>query len=62
MRARLRLVRALITEIIADVDEKAGEIVLVIRCKGGQHSELRLRKPKTGERGYRTPDALSAGR
>jgi DNA invertase Pin-like site-specific DNA recombinase len=60
MRARQRLVRALITEIIADVDEKAGEIVLVIHWKGGQHSELRLRKPKTGEHGCSTPeDAIS---
>lgn len=56
MRARQRLVRALITTMIAD--EKAGEIVLVIRWKGGQ-SELRLRKPKTGEHGCCTPkDAI----
>jgi hypothetical protein len=45
MRTRQRLVRALITEIVADVDEAAGEIVLVIHWKGGQHSELRVRKP-----------------
>ena len=51
MRTRQRLVRALITEIVADVDEKAGEIVLVIHWKGGQHSELRVSKPKTGEHG-----------
>jgi hypothetical protein len=43
--------RALITEIVADVDEEAGEIVLVIHWKGGQHSELRVRKPRTGEHG-----------
>jgi hypothetical protein len=59
MRTRQRLVRALITEIVADVDERAGEIVLVIHWKGGQHSELRVRKPKTGEHGCRTSqDAL----
>src|SRR6266851_189973 len=45
---RQRLVRALITEIVADVDQVAGEIVLVIHWKGGQHSELRVRKPRTG--------------
>jgi DNA invertase Pin-like site-specific DNA recombinase len=56
MRTRQRLVRALITEIVADVDEKAGEIVLVIHWKGGQHSELRVRKPKTGEHGCTTPE------
>ena len=54
MRTRQRLVRALITEIVADVDEPAGEIVLVIHWKGGQHSELRIRKPRTGEHGCST--------
>lgn len=49
MRTRQRLVRALIEDIIADVDEAAGEVVLVIHWKGGQHSELRIRKPQTGE-------------
>ena len=56
MRTRQRLVRALITEIVADIDEAAGEIVLVIHWKGGQHSELRVRKPKTGEHGCSTPE------
>jgi hypothetical protein len=60
MRARQRLVRALITEIVADVDEAAGEIVLVIHWKGGQHSELRLRKPRTGEHGCHTPQEALA--
>jgi DNA invertase Pin-like site-specific DNA recombinase len=60
MRTRQRLVRALITEIIADVDEAAGEIVLVIHWKGGQHSELRVRKPKTGEHGCNTPEQALA--
>jgi hypothetical protein len=36
MRTRQRLVRALITEIVADVDEAAGEIVLVIHWKGSR--------------------------
>ena len=60
MRTRQRLVRALITEIIADVDEAAGEIVLVIHWKGGQHSELRVKKPKTGEHGCSTPEQALA--
>jgi hypothetical protein len=60
MRARQRLVRALITEIIADVDTAAGEIVLVIHWKGGQHSELRVKKPKTGEHGCHTADEAIA--
>jgi len=56
MRTRQRLVRALITEILADVDEAAGEIILVIHWKGGQHSELRVRKPRTGEHGCQTAE------
>ena len=60
MRTRQRLVRALITEIIADVDEAAGEIVLIIHWKGGQHSELRVRKPRTGEHGCNTPEQALA--
>jgi DNA invertase Pin-like site-specific DNA recombinase len=60
MRTRQRLVRALITEIVADVDAAAGEIVLVIHWKGGQHSELRVRKPKSGEHGCHTSEEAIA--
>src|SRR5437660_11700115 len=60
MRARQRLVRALITEIIVDIDDVAGEIVLVIHWKGGQHSELRVRKPRTGEHGCSPPEQALA--
>jgi hypothetical protein len=60
MRARQRLVRTLITEIVADVDEAAAEIVLIIHWKGGQHSELRVRKPKTGEHGCCTSEQALA--
>lgn len=60
MRMRQRLVRALITEIIADVDEAAGEIVLVVHWKGGQNSESRVRKPKAGEHGCCTPEQALA--
>ena len=60
MRTRQRLVRALITEIIVDIDEAAGEIVLVIHWKGGLHSELRVHKPRTGEHGCSTPEQALA--
>jgi excisionase family DNA binding protein len=63
MRTRQRLVRALITDIVADVDEATREVVLVIHWKGGQHSELRVRKPRTGEHGCKTSeDALAVMR
>jgi hypothetical protein len=60
MRTRQRLVRALITEIVVDIDKAAGEIVLVIHWKGSQHSELRVRKPRTGEHGCSTPEQALA--
>lgn len=60
MRTRQRLVRTLIEDIIADVDEDAGEIVLVVHWKGGQHSELRTRKPQTGEHRRRASDEAIA--
>lgn len=56
MRCRQQLVRALVNEITVDIDKQAGEIVLIIHWKGGQHSELRLRKPRTGEHGCSTSD------
>ena len=60
MRARQRLLRALVTDIIAEVDEKAREVILTIHWRGGQHSQLRARKPKSGEHGCRTPEEALA--
>ena len=60
MRARQQLLRALIVDIIADVDEAAREVILTIHWRGGQHSQLRVRKPKSGEHGCRTPDKALA--
>jgi excisionase family DNA binding protein len=60
MRAHQRLLRALVTDIVADVDEAAREVVLTIHWRGGQHSQLRVRKPKTGEHGCRTSEQALA--
>jgi excisionase family DNA binding protein len=60
MRTRQRLLRALVADIIADVDEVAREVILTIHWRGGQHSQLRVRKPKTGEHGCRTPEEALA--
>jgi len=60
MRTRQRLLRALVTDIVADVDEAAREVVLTIHWRGGQHSRLRVRKPKSGEHGCRTPEEALA--
>ncbi len=56
MRTHQRLARCLIEDIVVEADSDAGEIVLVIHWKGGQHSSLRVRKPRTGEHGCRTAE------
>lgn len=60
MRKRPQLLHTLVQEIIADLDEKTREIVLTIHWRGGQHSQVRLAKPKSGEHGCRTPDEALA--
>jgi hypothetical protein len=46
MRARQRLLRALATDIIADVDEAAREVILTIHWRGGQHSSMAVAPQK----------------
>ena len=48
MRLKQRIVRILVHEIVADTDETAGEIVLLIHWAGGRHSELRIKKNASG--------------
>jgi excisionase family DNA binding protein len=49
MRLKQRIVRILIEEMVADVDEKSREIVLLIHWAGGRHSELRVKKREMGQ-------------
>ena len=49
MRLKQRIVRILVHEIVADVDEERSEIVLLIHWTGGRHSELRVKKNATGQ-------------
>jgi hypothetical protein len=51
MRQKQRIVRILIREVIANVDEEKREIVLMIHWAGGRHSELRVPKPDPGQHG-----------
>jgi hypothetical protein len=60
MRSRQQLVRTLIADIIVNYDASSREIVLTIHWRGGQHSELRVRKPRTGEHGCRTSEEAVA--
>ena len=58
-----RIVRAVVAQIWADVDEACREIVLTIHWKGGVHTELRVRKRRTGEHRHQTaPDVVEAVR
>ena len=49
MHLKQRIVRILIHEIVIDVNEKDHEVVLLIHWAGGRHSELRVKKNRTGE-------------
>jgi hypothetical protein len=60
MRTRQQLLRVLVTDTIADVDDTTREVVLTIHWRGGKHSQLRVRKPKSGEHGCRTPEEALA--
>jgi len=60
MRARQQLLRTLVKDIVADVDDQAREIVLTIHWRGGQHSQVKVVKPHSGEHGCRTPDEALA--
>ena len=49
-RLKKRIVRAVIKEVVADVDAEAGEIILLIHWMGGIHTELRLPRRRRGQR------------
>ncbi len=55
VRLKKRIVRTLVQEVIADVDKRAAEVVLVIHWVGGIHSELRVRRRRRGESNAHTP-------
>ena len=60
MRARQQLLRTLVKDIVADVDDATREVVLTIHWRGGQHSQVRVVKPRSGEHGCRTSDEALA--
>lgn len=63
MRLKQRIVRILVKEIVADIDEERAQILMTIHWEGGRHSELRVQRPKPGEVGRVTgADALAVVR
>ncbi|MGO7672975.1 recombinase family protein [Rhizobium ruizarguesonis] len=61
-RLKKRIVRTLINEVIADLDDGTSEIVLVIHWVGGVHTELRLPKRRRGQRNSTPDDIVDAVR
>jgi DNA invertase Pin-like site-specific DNA recombinase len=59
-RLKKRIVRAVIQEVIADVDADAGVIVLLVHWMGGTHTELRLPRRRRGQRNSTAPDIVIA--
>jgi len=49
MRLKKRIVRALIEEVLVDVDSAASELALTLHWKGGAHTELRLPRRRRGQ-------------
>jgi hypothetical protein len=61
-RLKKRIVRTLIHEVIADIDEETSEIVLLIHWIGGVHTERRLPKRRRGQRNSTSADIIAAVR
>ena len=54
--------RTVIHEVVADIDDNASEIVLLIHWIGGVHTELRLPKRRRGQRNSTSADIIAAVR
>lgn len=61
-RLRKRIVRTLIHEVVADIDDTTSEIVIVVHWSGGVHSEIRLPKRRRGQRNSTSADIIAAVR
>ena len=61
-RLKKRIVRTLIQEGVADIDQEASEIVLIVHWIGGVHSQIRLPKRRRGQRNSTSADVITAVR
>jgi DNA invertase Pin-like site-specific DNA recombinase len=61
-RLKKRIVRTVIHEVVADIDDAASEIVLLIHWIGGVHTELRLPRRRRGQRNSTSADIIVAVR
>lgn len=61
VRLKKRIVRTLIEEVLVDVDNSAGELILTLHWKGGAHTELRLPRRRRGQCSTQTARELIEG-
>ena len=61
-RLKKRIVRTLIHEAVADIDDSAAEIVLTLHWVGGTHTEHRLPRRRRGQRNSTPADIVEAVR
>ena len=61
-RLKKRIVRTLIQEIVADIDDAVAEIVLIVHWIGGLHSEMHLPRRRRGQRNSTSADVIAAVR
>src|SRR4029077_10023332 len=61
-RLKKRIVRAVIREVVADINAEAGEIILFVHWMGGIHTELRLPRRQRGQRNSTSQDIITAVR
>ena len=59
-RLKKRIVRTVIHEAVADLDDETAEIVLTIHLMGGAPTELRLPRRRRGQRNGTSPDIVAA--
>lgn len=61
-RLKKRIVRTVIQEVVADLDDEAAEIVLLVHWMGGIHTEIRLPRRRRGQRNSTSTDIVAAVR
>jgi hypothetical protein len=61
-RLKKRIVRTVIHEAVADLDEESAEIVLVLHWMGGAHTEHRLPRRRRGQRNSTPANVVEAVR
>jgi DNA invertase Pin-like site-specific DNA recombinase len=54
-RLKKRIVRAVIEEVVVDMDAEGGEIIAVLHWKGGMHTEVRMPRRRRGHSRAHTP-------